>query len=371
MKRRNSRKWIWIFLTVCWVLSLATIFLLGKACCQSQVGNGISAHGALRVDGTKLRDESGEVVVLQGFSSHGLGWYPRYLNGAAMDTLSQAGANVMRLAMYTEANNGYLESPEENLNYLYMGIETVLAADLYVIVDWHILRDGNPNTYITEASAFFNEISTHYKDHPGIIYEICNEPNGDTTWEDVSDYANIIIPIIRENAPNSIILVGTPNYCTDFSGPKEDPLSFSNIMYSMHRYVDVSQYKPCDVYLINSVVQAQLPVFVSEWGVTGGSAVPASRSEDYPENAKPFLEYMQQHDISWTAWALSNNDESHSTFHKDSNKLSNWTESDLTSFGKLIFESLWPEQTDSFCLTNIESLARSLGLCRNNRRWCP
>lgn len=306
-------------------------------------GNGVMAHGALRVDGSALVDENDEVVSLRGVSSHGIEWFPRYLNGSAMQTLKEWGANVQRIAMYTDTQTGYIREPEENLNYLYMGIESALSADMYVIVDWHILEDGDPNQYANEAVKFFREISKHYGNNPALIYEICNEPNGDTSWEDIRRYASRVIPEIRKNAPDAVILVGTPKFCTDLSGPMESPLAYNNIMYSMHRYIDVSEEEPCDNYLINKVVSSGLPVFVSEWG-TGiydtQSGQKKSAEHNYQENAQPFLDYMQEHNISWVAWALSNKDESHGILKADCEKLSGWTEEDLTSFGKLVFSEL-------------------------------
>ena len=35
---------------------------------------------------------------------------------------------------------------------------------MYVIIDWHILSDNNPQTYKKESIEFFNEISKKYKD---------------------------------------------------------------------------------------------------------------------------------------------------------------------------------------------------------------
>lgn len=306
-------------------------------------GDGVMAHGALHVDGSALMDEHGNVVSLNGVSSHGIEWYPRYLNGSAMQTLKEWGANVQRIAMYTDTQTGYIREPEENLNYLYMGIESALSADMYVIIDWHIMDDGNPNRYVNEAVNFFREISKHYGDHPGLIYEICNEPNGSTSWEEIRRYANRVIPEIRKNAPNAVILVGTPDFCTDFTGPLERPLTYENIMYTMHRYIDVSKEAPCDNYLIEDVVEAGLPVFVSEWG-TGiydtQSGQKKGAEHSYQENAQPFLDYMREHNISWVAWALSNKDESHGILNADCEKLSGWIEEDLTSFGKLVFSEL-------------------------------
>lgn len=319
--------------------------LCGCKTAKGADGPGVSFHGALHVDGASLKDENGNGMVLRGTSSHGIIWYPRYLNGSAMETLAGYGANVQRIAMYTEPDNAYIENPKQSLNYLYIGIESVLAADMYVIVDWHILEDGNPNQYVNEAVEFFDEISRHYGDNPAVLYEICNEPNGETDWDDIVNYAKKVIPAIRANAPGAVILVGTPRYCTDFSGPVEKPLEYGNIMYTMHRYIDVSEEKACENHLIESVVESGIPVFVSEWGTSVGEQAYLQNGETwnevrtYQENARPFIDYMKEHGISWTAWSLSNKDEAHSMFRSDCQKYSGWTEEDLTDFGRLIFSA--------------------------------
>lgn len=334
-----KKRLIWLLGVACLCCAAAVGYLIPKAEETRERGNGVAAHGALHVDGTYLRDEQGEITVLRGMSSHGLQWYPRFMNGAAMQTLRSWGANVQRLAMYTQAGEAYLREPERNLDYLYMGIESVLSADMYVIVDWHILKDGDPNEHREEAKAFFREITAHYGDDPALIYEICNEPNGGTTWEDITRYAEAVIPVIRENAPNALILVGMPHYCTDISGPIEAPLPYENIMYTMHRYIDVSKQAPCNTRLIEKATGAALPIFVSEWG-TEAEGERKEESGDYQENARPFIDYMEEHSISWTAWSLSNKAESHSILKTDCTKYSGWTQEDLTAFGKLIYSVL-------------------------------
>jgi len=336
-----QKRWGWIVCIVCLCCAAALLHLTAEREGPAESGNGVAAHGALRVDGTCLRDAQGEITVLRGMSSHGLQWYPRFINGAAMQTLKSWGANVQRLALYTQASEAYLKEPERNLDYLYMGIESVLSADMYVIVDWHILKDGDPNEYRQEAQAFFREISAHYGDDPALIYEICNEPNGSTTWEDITRYAEAVIPVIRESAPNALILVGMPHYCTDITGPINAPLPYENIMYTMHRYIDVSTEAPCDTRLIEKATEAALPIFVSEWGTgADGEQTEEEESGNYQENARAFIDYMDEHSISWTAWSLSNKAESHSILKADCTKYSGWTQEDLTAFGRLIYSVL-------------------------------
>ena len=77
-------------------------------------------------------------------------------------------------------------------------LHLVIKQDMYVIIDWHILSDNNPMTYKEEAKDFFDTVSKKYKDSPNVIYEICNEPNGNTNWNnDIKPYADEIIKVIR------------------------------------------------------------------------------------------------------------------------------------------------------------------------------
>lgn len=318
---------------------------------QTQEGNGVKSHGALRVDGASLCDENGNPVVLRGMSSHGISWYPRYLNGGAMKTLKEYGANLFRIAAYTEPSGAYLENPDRTLDYLYMGAESALAEDLYVILDWHILNDSDPNEHIEEAKDFFDQLSAHYADEPGILYEICNEPNGDVTWEQISAYAEEVIPVIRKNTPDAVILVGTPNYCSHLDGPLSDPLPFENIMYSYHRYVDISVEEAGWAGPFQKYTEQGLPVFVTEWGVSAGEQAYFEDEEEsqpadaelYPETAEPFLDAMDRYQISWAGWALCNKAEWHSAIRPDCTKYSGWDEDDLTVSGKLMFSRFLPE----------------------------
>lgn len=302
----------------------------------------------LRVSEGVLKDSEGNVVALRGMSTHGLAWYPQYMNAGAIKSLKEHGANVIRLAMYSDAYEGYLQEEERNYNYVRMGIENALAMDMFSIVDWHILEDSNPNDNKENAVEFFDKISEIYGNNPGIIYEICNEPNGDTTWEDVVEYAKEVIPVIRKNAPDSIIIVGTPKHSTDIKSAMDQPLSYDNIMYASHKYVDVSGKEELDVYWLTKAVEEKFPVFVSEWGMAYGEESFYLDKEDIDVDkqwetanlsyAKDFLDFLSKNNISWCGWSLSNSDEIHSAIKVESDMFSNWSKDDLTPGGNLMFE---------------------------------
>ena len=67
-----------------------------------------SQNGALSVKGTQLVDEKGQAVQLRGVSTHGIAWFPDFVNRDAMIQLSNDwGANLFRIALYTDENGGY------------------------------------------------------------------------------------------------------------------------------------------------------------------------------------------------------------------------------------------------------------------------
>ena len=338
---------------LCLFLMVLAALLALTVCAQEEPVE--APFPALRVSNGLLMDDEAHPVALRGMSSHGLGWYPRYINAAAMQTLKEYGANVIRLALYSETRAGYLEEPY-SLDMLYIGIENAIAEDMYVIVDWHILSDGNPLTHVEAAEAFFSQISERYAGVPNVLYEICNEPNEDTTWEDITDYANRIIPVIRENTPDAVILVGTPKYSTQIKEAMRNPLPYENLMYSYHKYVDVSPGgKKPSVYLLEKAIEAGFPVFVTEWGITYGEDFPDEKEEKTQllkqyqnldmENAQEFLDFLNSNGISWCGWALSNSVEIHAAIRWDCDKLHGWIQEDLTPGGVLMFSGFKREET--------------------------
>ena len=96
---------------------------------------------------------------------------------------------------------------------------------MYAVVDWHTLSDANPATNQWAAEEFFRSVSGALGNTDNVIYEICNEPNGGTSWADIKAYAEAVIPIIRANDPDAIIVVGTPTWSpAHLAAAAADPL---------------------------------------------------------------------------------------------------------------------------------------------------
>ncbi len=301
-------------------------------------GSSESTPSALSVSGTQLVDGSGNPVQLKGISTHGLAWYPEYVNAECFGQLKEEwGANVIRLAMYTAENGGYCTGGnQDDLKALVkQGVSYATDCGLYVIIDWHILSDGNPNTYLEEAKKFFREMAETYGDYDNVLYEICNEPNGGTSWSQIKAYAEQIIPVIREEDRDGIILVGTPNWSQYVDQAAADPITgYDNIMYTLHFYAATHTDSLRDTMV--GAIQAGLPLFVSEYGIcdaSGNGAIDRNQADKW-------VETMDEYGISYVAWNLSNKSETSAIFKSSCSKISGFGQEDLSDSGQWLVEML-------------------------------
>ena len=311
----------------------------------------LAQHGALHVDlnTLKLTDANGNPFQLRGVSTHGINWadvgYP-YVNFQSFKNARDVlGANAVRLVNYTTEYYGYVDKGSADKSQSYVqsdmkyridkGVKCATALGMYAIVDWHVLKDLNPLTNKEVAKQYFEYMSAQYKDYDNILYEICNEPNGGTSWSDIKKYAEEIIPIIRKNDPDAIIIVGTPTWSQDVDIAKNDPLKdsdgklMSNVMYTVHFYAaeHTENYR-------NKVKAAvgTIPIFCTEYGMCMASG---SGANNFTQ-ATAWLDYLDSECISYFVWNLSQKPETSSLFV--SGNATNWTAANLSESGKWIKE---------------------------------
>ena len=289
--------------------------------------NYVSYNGKLKVNGTKLVNQFDEKIVLRGISSHGIQWYNGFINKDSIKILkNEWNTNVFRLAMYTE-ENGYITN-KKIYNDLIKDIDLLISEDMYVIIDWHILSDGNPNKHKSDAIEFFDKVSKKYANKPNIIYEICNEPNN-TSWSEIKLYATDVIKIIRNNTKDSIIIVGTNTWDQDVLDPINDRIEDDNAMYALHFYSGT--HKEFLRERAKKALDNNLPLFVSEWGTSKADG----SNGTYLEEAKKWVDFMEQNDLSWCNWSLTDKNESSAILKPGSSK-TNFTDDDLSESGSFI-----------------------------------
>lgn len=298
-------------------------------------GTPVERYGALQVKGNRLTDKNGNQVQLKGVSTHGLSWYPQYVNEDFFRQMrDEWNVEVVRLAMYTAEYNGYCVGDENNKqtlkNVIGEGVNHATNLGMYVIIDWHILSDSNPLQNKEEAKKFFAEMAERYQGYDNVIYEICNEPNSGASWNDIKTYANEVIPVIREKDQDALILVGTPNWSQFVNEAAADPITgYDNLMYVLHFYADTHRDDLRNT--LQNAYNQGLPIFVSEFGICDASGNGAINVEE----ANKWIDLMDQNGISYCIWNLSNKDESSAFFKPDCTKSSGFTNEDLSD------EALW------------------------------
>lgn len=284
----------------------------------------VKQHGQLRVEGTQLRDQNNNPIVLRGMS---FGWHsmwPRFYNEKAVQWLKKDfNCNVVRAAMGIELGKmSYIKEPEFSKKRIEAVVDGAIKSDIYVIIDWH-----SHNINLKEAKAFFAEISKKYARYPNIIYEVFNEPD-DESWPEVKAYAEEVIRVIRENDPDNIILVGSPHWDQDVNLPAADPIKgYSNIMYTMHFYAATHGKDLRD--RTDEALKKGLPIFISE-------SAGMEASGDGPLNMKAWKEYidwMEDRKLSWITWSVSDKEETCSILKKSAKSDGKWREEDLQESG--------------------------------------
>lgn len=290
-----------------------------------------SGSGALYVDGTKLKGQDGKEVVLNGISTHGLAWFPEYVNAGSFKQISNDwNMNAVRLAMYTEEYGGYCSGGNrEQLKKLVRdGVKFAKDADMYAIVDWHILADGHPTKNKAEAIAFFDMMSSEFADCNHVIYEICNEPNNGADWNEIKGYAEEVISVIRKHDKDAVIIIGTPTWSQDVDVAAENPVKGKNLMYALHFYAGTHKQFLRDK--AQKALNKGIPIIVSEYSICDASG---NGNLDYAE-AEKWVEFLDKNKISRMAWNLSNKAESSAVIGSWCSKKEGFAEQDLSEFGK-------------------------------------
>ncbi|MEU9011803.1 cellulase family glycosylhydrolase [Streptomyces sp. NPDC048479] len=285
----------------------------------------VAINGQLKVCGTKLCNQYGKPVQLRGMSTHGLQWYSQCVTSGSLDALATDwNADVLRISMYIQ-EGGYETNPRKFTDLVHSIIEQATVRGLYAIVDWHMLSPGDPNVNLSRAKTFFTEISQRHANKNNLLYEIANEPSG-VSWSKIKSYAEQLIPVIRQNDPDTPILVGTRAWSS--LGVSEDsdeteivnnPVNASNIMYTFHFYAAShgTEY-------LNTLSRAadRLPMFVTEFGTQTASGDGGNNFT----RAQQYIDLMASKKISWSNWNYSDDERSGAVFKEGTcNKNGPWT----------------------------------------------
>jgi len=299
-----------------------SVLLAASLCAQ------VKEHGRLQVKGNQIVGQNGQPVSLAGNSlfwsqEQGQFWDPRTIKWLKKDWKMQ----IVRAAMGVEWG-GYLDHPDRERAKVITVVDAAIANDLYVIIDWH---DHRAQLHTKEAIEFFQDMAHRYAHSPNVIYELYNEPIGDTSWEnDVKPYSEKVIAAIRAIDPKNLIVVGSPHWSQDVDVAASDPIKDPNVAYSLHFYAGSHK-----AFLREKAVVAMnkgAALIVTEWGSCDANGNGGIDRESTAE----WMEFMRKYHLSHCNWAVSDKNETSSILVKGASPKGKWREDQLTEAGKLV-----------------------------------
>ena len=187
-----------------------------------------------------------------------------YITEADIRYIAQEGANTIRVPfhykLFTDEDYMGLTSSQDGFERLDSVVEWCGKNNLYVILDMHDAPGGQTGDNIDDSYGYpflmeneadkeefceiWSKIAAHYKDNPVILgYELINEPvatyfdNQDILNEKLVSIYKSGIDAIRKEDKDHIILIGAPQWNSNFSALNPDDFSDDpQIMYTCHRY---------------------------------------------------------------------------------------------------------------------------------------
>lgn len=331
----------------------------------------VTKHGQLHTSGKGLANKDNQMTSFAGPSWAWSCSTPKYWTADAVRYFVEDWkAGIIRLPMSiapdlysnqgtyngkTWNKDNYFYSPEYAMGMMETMIDAAIENDIYVVVDFHEHWAAKDDIK-AKAKTFFADISKLYGSYPNIIYEIFNEPRDNTSNSEVTAYANEIIPIIRANDPDNVIVIGSTWFSQQPDGVNP---SGTNLAYTLHYYAN--QHGTSLV----SKLDCGRPIMVTECGADGGS------QWDYINKCKA-------NGISHMTWEVNNKqidgDEAWSIFPSNDNPdATTWTDASLTGPGKnqkeivigwprAVEPGVWTPPCDDTVLSSIKIVAQKTTL---------
>jgi hypothetical protein len=296
-------------------------------------GSPVARWGQLKVDGNRLLDQSGNPVQLKGVSTQWLG-LDRSTIPESLEALRWMRDNwklsLFRIAMGVDENSHFLTNCEPTKARVRTIVENAIELGVYVIIDWH---SHHATDYVGEARAFFTEMAETYGGHPNVIYETFNEPEGRVSWSTVlKPYHQSVVSAIRRVDPDNLIVLGTPLWSQLVADAAADPVRAANILYALHFYS--CEHKDWNRQQGDSALALGAALFVTEWGATNADG--GQTGELCLDEARVWLDWMAEHDISGAAWKLCADGDLSAILRSTDKVSGGWTDDDLDGHGPFV-----------------------------------
>lgn len=309
-----------------WALALASAFAAVALCVPvaahaaaepepSSAAAQTASLPALQVAGNRVVDASGQNVALRGVSvlAPEQNDLCDYCNARPTSELIDVAVDwhsrVVRLPV-TEIG-ATTDLAAYDAQYIAPYVAQAVERGVYIIIDLHLVRNyGDAQGAVPRSTVqrFWDYIAPIYGSNPNVVFEVFNEPISPASWNTWKDYIQPVVDSIRVAAPDTLLLMGSPQWSTMLNGALTTPIADDNTAYVYHLYPN--QGAPTTALLDQKFGTAAqtLPVVVSEFGWNPPGEFSDSITAGTTTNwGVPFRSYMDARPwIGWQAWILDN-----------------------------------------------------------------
>ena len=248
-----------------------------------------------------------------------------YITKEDIDFIASTGANTIRLPfhykLFTDEDYMGLTSNQDGFERIDSVVDWCRDNNLYLVLDMHDAPGGQTGDNIDDSYGYpwllespglqqqfcniWRDIAEHYKSEPVVLgYELINEPVA--TYFDNRDELNAkllalyekAVAAIREVDPDHIILIGAPQWNSNFEPLKDfDLKSDPQLMLTCHRYGGDAT-TPAIANFIAARDEANLPMYMGEIG------------HNTDQWQADFVKVMKDNNIGYTFWPYKKKDNS-------------------------------------------------------------
>ena len=282
----------------------------------SSGGSGPAGPPRLTVDGRWLTDPAGHRVVLRGVNLPGPVWGTEqaesrgkgYWETLDLATDADAGwhSHVLRIPAtpQTLANVGVEQFAEDYLDEV---VSRAAERGVYVLIDYHAIERYDTQGIDERLRAFWDTIAPRYADQSHVLYELFNEPTepasgGLDTWRTWRETAQPWVDLVRDHAPDTPIVVGSPRWSSMTQYATDAPFEDDNVVYSAHIY---PSWEPDTWEGTFGTATLDVPVFVTEWGYVDNPNADSHMVGTTTAWGNPFEQWLDApENVSWWARAF-------------------------------------------------------------------
>ncbi|MCU4740623.1 glycoside hydrolase family 5 protein [Natronoglomus mannanivorans] len=306
----------------------------------------------LETDGRWIVDPDGNRVKLRGFATASLefidyDWYPFTVeevleHGTDGETWHP---NTVRLPITEDPVHEHgMEYVVEDL--LRPAVDLLADRGVYAVIDLHLIRPyvdamGNAEGMVEDGWAddisglgfdanvetdellteFWSAVAPEFADDENVIFELYNEPTLPLTWADYGEYGADVetredswllwrdaaqpwVDLIREEAPETPIIIGSPDWTSETQFAPEHPFEGENLIYASHIYP--ANGHPDEFDDEYGAPAEDVPVVVTEFGWDPDEEF--EETVEYgttSEWGEPVREWMESYDnMGWLGWCF-------------------------------------------------------------------